>query len=363
MSNLEENKNFKGTLIEFIKLIKLSMYDYFGVSDDKITERLVRYYVTEAIIPRPVREGKDVFYVYDHILKFLYARKQIIDGWPMSKLKENMEFQDNEYFENFINDFSQLDSNEDAMSLIREFKSEAKYSPEMNFSSRTSPLSYSKRVDIPNLKDALISINADLGNVVKQEFTTLQMASWLVLLIENHKLSGMTYELSRKIGDAVSAALIERNPMTSQELQQEFYQYKDFESLKRKIENLSQENEHLRYMLHEEKEANVKSNDLKFQAISNLTENINDQKSRVFENNSRTLVSYYEMKSNIEAYINTLKEIEDDELRKEIADLLRQFDLTMDKFEINFNQIAEENETVLNKLQAELERTVLTLKK
>ena len=69
------------------------------------------------------------------------------------------------------------------------------------------------------------------------------------------------------------------------------------------------------------------------------------------------------MKSNIEAYINTLKEIEDDELRKEIADLLRQFDLTMDKFEINFNQIAEENETVLNKLQAELERTVLTLKK
>ena len=71
MSNLEENKNFKGTLIEFIKLIKLSMYDYFGVSDDKITERLVRYYVTEAIIPRPVREGKDVFYVYDHILKFI----------------------------------------------------------------------------------------------------------------------------------------------------------------------------------------------------------------------------------------------------------------------------------------------------
>ena len=37
--------------------------------------------------------------------------------------------------------------------------------------------------------------------------------------------------------------------MTSQELQQEFYQYKDFESLKAKIENLSQENEHLRYML------------------------------------------------------------------------------------------------------------------
>ena len=363
MSNLEENENFKGTLNEFIKIIKASMYNYFGISDDKITERLVRYYVTEAIIPRPLREGKDVFYVYDHILKFLYARKQIIDGWPMSKLKESMEFQDNEYFENFINDFSQFDNNEDAMSLIREFKSEAKYSPEMNLSSRVSPLSYSKRVDIPNLKDALVSINADLGNVVKQEFTTLQMASWLVLLIENHKLSGMTYELSRKIGDAVSSALIERNPMTSQELQQEFYQYKDFVSLKAKIDNLTQENEHLRYMLNEEKEENLKSRDLKFRAISELTDNINDQKSRVFENNNRNLESYYEMKSRIEAYVNTLKEIEDDKLRKEIVDLLGKFDLTMNEYENSFNKIAEENETVLNKLQAELERIVLTLKK
>ena len=363
MSNLEENKNFKGTLIEFIKLIKLSMYDYFGVSDDKITERLVRYYVTEAIIPRPVREGKDVFYVYDHILKFLYARKQIIDGWPMSKLKENMEFQDNEYFENFINDFSQLDSNEDAMSLIREFKSEAKYSPEMNFSSRTSPLSYSKRVDIPNLKDALVSINADLGNVVKQEFTTLQMASWLVLLIENHKLSGMTYELSRKIGDAVSSALIERNPMTSQELQQEFYQYKDFESLKAKIENLSQENEHLRHIFNEEKEENSKSRDLKFRAISKLQDNINNQKRQVYKNIRKNLEAYNEMFSKIEPYRDTLKEIEDDNIRSKMTELLAVFDNTMNEYECSFTQIAEENENVLSKLQAELERIVLTFKK
>ena len=32
----------------------------------------------------------------------------------------------------------------------------------------------------------------------------------------------MTYELSRKIGDAISAALIERNPMTTAEFQKEF---------------------------------------------------------------------------------------------------------------------------------------------
>ena len=29
MSNLKENENFKGTLNEFIKIIKASMYSYF----------------------------------------------------------------------------------------------------------------------------------------------------------------------------------------------------------------------------------------------------------------------------------------------------------------------------------------------
>ena len=175
------------------------------------------------------------------------------------------------------------------------------------------------------------------------------MASWLVLLIENHKLSGMTYELSRKIGDAVSSALIERNPMTSQELQQEFYQYKDFESLKAKIENLSQENEHLRYIFNEEKEENSKSRDLKFRAISNLKDNINDQKRKIYENNRKNLEAYYKMSRRIEPYRDTLKEIEDDDIRKKMTELLGVFDNTLNGYEYSFNQIAEENENLLNK--------------
>ena len=129
MFNLEDKKSFRGTLNEFINLVKEFMYHFFEMRDDKITERLVRYYVTEAIIPRPVREGKEVFYIYDHLIKFLFARKQIIDGWPMSKVKESMELQENQYFEEYLNGFQKLDTNEDAMSLIEEFKSEAKYAP------------------------------------------------------------------------------------------------------------------------------------------------------------------------------------------------------------------------------------------
>ena len=59
----------------------------------------------------------------------------------------------------------------------------------------------------------------------------------------------------------------------------------------------------------------------------------------------------------------TLKELDDDKLKNDMTDLLAAFDMTMNEYEVSFNQIAEENENVLNKLQAELERIALTLKK
>ena len=116
-------------------------------------------------------------------------------------------------------------------------------------------------------------------------------------------------------------------------------------------------------MFNEEKEENSKSRDLKYRAISNLKDNINNQKRKIYENNIKNLEAYYKMSRRIEPYRDTLKEIEDDDIRKKMTELLGVFDNTLNGYEYSFNQIAEENENLLNKLQAELERIVLTFKK
>ena len=360
MSNLEEKKHFKGTLNDFIKIIKESMYQYYEIRDDKITERLVRYYITKSIIPRPLREGKDVFYLYEHILKFLYARKQIIDGWPMSKFREIMKFEDNEYFENFLNNISQSDKNSDSLSLIQEFKTNIPNSNERNFRSRSNPLRYRKRVDIPKLQDALVEIDADLGNVVKQEFTTLQLASWLVLLIENHKLSGMTYELSRKIGDAISAALIERNPMTSQDLQKEFSQYKENEQLKYNMEKLSRENDYLRHKIEEEKQDKYKSDDLKSK-INEKLKNYLGQSHLVQEILGRNISSIYN--ESLEDFISSLKNLKPEILEKKLPELLESFEMTINHLHQEEDIIVHQKKDEMNKFIGELIQIISELKK
>ena len=81
---------------------------------------------------------------------------------------------------------------------------------------------------------------------MKQEFTVLELASWLILQIERNKLSGMTYELSRKIGD-YKCGFNERNPMTTQELQAQFNKNQEYEQLNFEMEKLRRENDYLRY--------------------------------------------------------------------------------------------------------------------
>ena len=362
MSSLQQNKNFKGSLNDFIKKIK-ECNNHYDIQDDKITERLVRYYITQSIIPRPNRDGKEFFYMYEHLLKFLYARKQIIDGWPLSKLKEMMKFEENQYFEDFFKSNFKMDKNIDSMSLIKSFKSESSTLSDRKLSQSSNPIKYQERKDIPNLKEALFAIDSDLGNVVKQEFTTLQLSSWLVLLIENHKLSGMTYEQSKKIGDAISAALIERKPMTSQELQKEFSQYKENEELKYNMEKLSRENEYLRHRMEEEKQDKHESEKIKTEAIQKLRGHLEKFQNKSMQWSEKSYVASDQFNNNLKGFKSKLDSVNPENLEEEINNLIINFEKSNHMISIEIEEKYNQNQVELKILRKELDLITSIFKK
>ena len=355
MSSLQQNKNFKGSLGDFIKKIKECNH-YYDIQDDKITERLVRYYITQSIIPRPKRDGKEFFYLYDHLLKFLYARKQIIDGWPLTKLKEMMKFEENQYFEDFFKSNFKTDNTADSMSLIKSFKSETRNLSAKKVSQISNPIKYQERKDIPNLKEALLEINADLGNVVKQEFTVLELASWLILQIERNKLSGMTYELSRKIGDAISAALIERNPMTTQELQAQFNKNQEYEQLNFEMEKLRRENDYLRVQLIEEKQDRNKNENLRSNVILKFGRTLEKMHDRMKRASEKNYYSNSALSNSIGSIILDLKNIDPKYLNGDVIERLGKFtseiDNSITENENNFSSMEDD----MHKLKMELDR-------
>ena len=127
-------------------------------------------------------------------MKFLYVRKQLSDGWPLNKIRDNAQFQDVNYFEEFFqnnetsneqvlsmqeyfDNVSDKKTSKDrnmSMDLIKKLKDRSEKNSKLtNLSERLdkfNPFTSNQSNEVPNLDDALKDINSDIGNVIKQEF-------------------------------------------------------------------------------------------------------------------------------------------------------------------------------------------------
>jgi DNA-binding transcriptional MerR regulator len=52
-----------------------------------VTERLIRYYVTEGLLSEPAVAGRERLFSHLHLTEYLAARKLVADGWPLAKVR------------------------------------------------------------------------------------------------------------------------------------------------------------------------------------------------------------------------------------------------------------------------------------
>lgn len=84
---IQEYQDFRGNVVELSALAVLCSQRLNLPGDtDKINERTIRYYVTEGLVDRPTRIGRDAEYEYIHLLQFLASRYLVASGYPMAKV-------------------------------------------------------------------------------------------------------------------------------------------------------------------------------------------------------------------------------------------------------------------------------------
>ena len=297
-------RDFEGNIEEFIELINLCMKELNIQKDKQNIQRLIRYYIQEKVLPPANRKGRDFSYNYEHLLKFIYLRKQLNDGWPLSKIRDTAQYQNISFFEQFF------DNKNESLNLIDEFKSFSQSSPMMPEPDQFSPMNSSEQRGIPELKTALEDINSDIGNVVKQNFITLQLSTSIVLLIESAMMSKMNYDLAKKIGNAISSALFHKNPITINELQTIFNNYRkgvldaDLKSKEEEIKILTKEmNENIQSLKSELIDKQTRHD---YESASFNAE-ISELKHRLFETNKE--LSFMKMKYSKDASSNPMKHV------------------------------------------------------
>ena len=187
----------------------------------------------------------------------------IEDGWPLSKISEAFQISS-------INEIVNLIPGEsienDSLSLISEYKSEnrrpsldrdliqksslnmdaSSSAPNQNYSAsfiKRNRDNYETKTDISEI---LKRLGSDFGNVIKEDFTAYQLASWLILLMDKDKAKEITRKQAEDIGRAITAALLNQNSLTKNDRDIYTQQIRELSSLEDEISNLNFEKQKIR---------------------------------------------------------------------------------------------------------------------
>jgi DNA-binding transcriptional MerR regulator len=100
---IKSNQGFIGNSEELARTAMIAANGLFLPGDhDKINERLVRYYVTEGLVTRPTRIGRDAEYGYLQLLQFLGSRFLVEQGYPLAKVAPYIQALSNDQLEDML---------------------------------------------------------------------------------------------------------------------------------------------------------------------------------------------------------------------------------------------------------------------
>ena len=178
----------------------------------------MRDYVAREILDRPERQGKEAIFSYRQLIQLVAARHLIDANWPLEDIEREFRGQTTEMISKFISGASLDTDLDDTADLIDQFRREAGYRrDEARQRLRRRKIDQARQqVDISS---ALSNIGSDLTNVIKEEFTAFQLATWMILFVDQSKAASLTIEQAEQIGRSITAALLNPRSLNTRDYQ------------------------------------------------------------------------------------------------------------------------------------------------
>ncbi|MBK5938308.1 response regulator [Halochromatium roseum] len=83
---IESYQSWQGSAAELAATASELLPD--SANDERLNERLVRYYVQTGLLTRPQRAGREAVFSYRQLLELVAARTLVRDGWPLAKIAD-----------------------------------------------------------------------------------------------------------------------------------------------------------------------------------------------------------------------------------------------------------------------------------
>jgi hypothetical protein len=124
---------------------------------EEVTPRLVRYYATLGMLDEPAREGREVRYLYRHLLQFLVVRKLLTQGHGATAIGNTARTRSNEELERLLIGGAQLSVAESPPSPAESQATHGESNPALDF---LAEIRSSKRSQAPQAAPSSASISS-----------------------------------------------------------------------------------------------------------------------------------------------------------------------------------------------------------
>lgn len=200
MQNL---KNWSGSIEEFADKVHELLSSGGGADGERPTVRLIRDYIQRGLLGLIDKQGKELAFTYEHLLRFVAARVLLADGWNLGKIAEHI----NQCRLGELEAFLPQGDNR-ALRALHRIQQEG-------VSAYVAPASRGHLQAAARMSSVQLELNEALGRLglpaegpVTENVTLIAIAPWFQALVTTDRIHRITLDEAEQVGRAVTASLL-----------------------------------------------------------------------------------------------------------------------------------------------------------
>ena len=227
---LEEYKKWTGNLDD-LRSVSYTIVNEYVIEniEEQYSVRLIRDYISRGLLGSTERAGKELFFKYENLLRFIVVRAMLADGWSLTKIQDQLSLSTLNEIEEIlpseniiaIEKINNLRATVRSASRTEDYEEkivslQASMLPEPSalnkkpkFSLRERLLSKARKTTAiqKEMKDALNKLGIPGDGPQMEDLKLIALAPWCQVLITEERFEKLTVQEAKDLGEAFTASL------------------------------------------------------------------------------------------------------------------------------------------------------------
>ena len=227
---LEEYKKWTGNL-DNLRSVSYTIVNENEIEniEEQYSVRLIRDYISRGLLGSTERSGKELFFQYENLLRFIVVRVMLADGWSLTKIQDQLSLSTLNEIEEILPSENKkaIEKINNLRATVRSASRAENYeekSLSMHASMAPEPETFNEKPKLGlrerllwkarkttsiqrEMKEALHKLGIPSDGPQMEDLKLIALAPWCQVLITEERFQKLTVQEAKDLGEAFTASL------------------------------------------------------------------------------------------------------------------------------------------------------------